>query len=128
MKTIDDLDAQWVAAREAGVAALEYEPRAKSARYEASTRRVVVELTNGCTFIFPADMGQGLSGASDEDLADLKVLGAGFGLHWERLDADLGIHELVMGVFGSREWMRELSRRGGASASHSKGSSNRKSA
>jgi len=115
-----DLDTQIKQARIAGAAALKNEPRAKSARYVAARRQVVVELTNGCTFIFPADMGQGLAGASNKELADVKVMGKGYGLHWEKLDADLSIPALIVGIFGSKAWMQELARRGGASTSPAK--------
>lgn len=124
MKTLTisdrDLDAQVERAKKAGVAALENEPRAKAARYSPTRRQVLVELTNGCSFIFPVDKAQGLAGASNKDLADVKVLGKGFGLHWEKLDADLSIPSLVVGIFGSKAWMRELARRGGAVTSPTK--------
>ena len=115
-----EFDKQFNQAKEAGLTALETEPRAKSARYSRARRQVVVELTNGCTFMFPADMTQGLAGATDKELADITVLGKGFGLHWEKLDADLSIPALVVGIFGSKAWMRELARRGGASNSPGK--------
>jgi hypothetical protein len=115
-----DLDTQIRQAKAAGIAALENEPRAKSVRYSPTRRQVVVELTNGCSFIFPVDKAQGLAGASNKDLADVQILGKGFGLHWEKLDADLSIPSLVVGIFGSKAWMRELARRGGASTSPAK--------
>jgi hypothetical protein len=111
-----DLDIQIEQATKAGLSAMD-EPRAKAARYDAVRRQIIVELTNGCTFIFPADMGQGLANATNEELSDVQVLGQGFGLHWERLDADLNIASLVVGIFGSKSWMQELARRGGASTS-----------
>ena len=115
-----DLDMQIAQAKKAGAAALENEPRAKAVRYSPARRQVVVELTNGCSFIFPADKAQGLAGASNKDLADVQIRGKGFGLHWEKLDADLSIPSLVVGIFGSKAWMRELARRGGASTSPAK--------
>jgi len=36
------------------------EPRARSARYNARTGQVIVRLTNGCGFSFPARKVQGL--------------------------------------------------------------------
>ena len=45
---------------------------------------------------------------------------SGFGLHWEKLDADLSIPARVVGIFGSQSWMRELARRGGAATSVNK--------
>jgi hypothetical protein len=119
MVNIENFDAQFRQARQAGVASLK-EPRAKSARYSRARRQIVVELTNGCTFMFPVDMAQGLSGASDAELSHVEILGSGFGLHWERLDADLSIPALIVGTFGSKAWMQELARRGGTATSTSK--------
>ena len=57
---------------------LEAEPRATAAHYDPATGRVVIELANGCVYAFPAERVQDLQGASDEDLADMEVDGAGF--------------------------------------------------
>ena len=115
-----DLDNQINHAKAAGTAAIKNEPRAKSARYSPARRQVIVELTNGCSFIFPVDKAQGLAGASNKDLAVIKILGKGMGLHWEKLDADLSIASLVVGIFGSHAWMREIARRGGAASTPAK--------
>ena len=80
----------------------------------------MVQLTNGCTFMFPAKLGQGLRDATDEQFAEVEVLGRGSGLHWETLDADLSIPQLVMGIFGGKTWMAELARRGGSAKSAAK--------
>lgn len=114
------VDEQFRQAHKAGLVALKTEPRAKAVRYDAAHRQIIVELTNNCIFIFPADSGQGLKGADDGDLADVSILGSGYGLHWEKLDVDLNIAALVVGIFGSSAWMRELARRGGASKSPAK--------
>jgi len=114
-----DFETQFKQAKQAGLAALG-EPRAKTARYSRARRKFVVELTNGCTFMFPVDMAQGLTGATDSQLADVEVLGSGFGLHWEKLDADLSIPALIVGTFGSKAWMQELARRGGSVTSPTK--------
>jgi len=116
----NDLDKQINRAKDAGTEALNNEPRAKSARYSPTRRQVIVELTNGCSFIFPVDKAQGLAGASNKDLATVEILGKGMGLHWEKLDADLSIASLVVGIFGSHAWMREIARRGGAASSPAK--------
>ncbi|OGT18481.1 MAG: hypothetical protein A3J49_13150 [Gallionellales bacterium RIFCSPHIGHO2_02_FULL_57_16] len=115
-----DLNNQLNRAKAAGAEALKNEPRAKSARYSPARRQVIVELTNGCSFIFPVDKAQGLAGASNKDLAAIKILGKGIGLHWEKLDADLSIASLVVGIFGSHAWMREIARRGGAASTPAK--------
>jgi len=62
------------------------EPRAASVRYDAASGRVIVELINGCTFAFPAELAQGLAGARDADLAGVELQGNGYALHWPTLD------------------------------------------
>ena len=97
------------------------EPQASSARYDRRTGRVRVELTNGCSFIFPARALQGMAGASDAELARIEIMGIGYGLHWPALDADFTVPGLLMGVFGTRAWMAsELARRAGQSTSPAK--------
>jgi hypothetical protein len=93
------------------------EPRAASARYDSRLDRVVVELTNGCTFAFPPRLAQGLEGASDEELSQVEVLGAGYGLHWEALDADFTVPGLLAGIFGTGAYM---ARRAGRATSPAK--------
>jgi hypothetical protein len=94
------------------------EPRASKARYDRRTGRIVVDLTNGCSFVFPARSLQGLERASDAELAGVEVLGAGHGLHWEALDADFTVPALLMGIFGTRAWMlSELARQAGRTTS-----------
>lgn len=88
-----------------GEAAAKAEPRAEAARYDAVSGRVVVELTNGCAFAFPARHAQGLEEATDAQLAQVQLLGQGFGLHWEELDVDLSVPGLLAGLFGTARWM-----------------------
>jgi hypothetical protein len=93
------------AAIECGRTARLNEPRARAARYDGRLGRVIVELTNGCTFAFPPHLAQGLEEATDEQLAEIEILGAGYGLHWEALDADLSIPGLLAGLFGTKAYM-----------------------
>lgn len=66
----------------------ETEPRATSARYNRRTRRIEVELRDGCLFAFPTEIVEGLSGATADQLAQVEVDGNGAALHWEGLDVD----------------------------------------
>jgi hypothetical protein len=111
--TDKDIDA----AIERGKLATVGEPRAASARYDSRLDRVVVELTNGCTFAFPPRLAQGLEGASDEELSQVEVLGAGYGLHWEALDVDFTVPGLLAGIFGTGAYM---ARRAGRATSPAK--------
>ncbi len=83
-------------------------PRATSARYVRSRGRIVVELNNGCTFAFPARKVQGLADATAAELAEIELLGGGYGLHWPRPNASLTVEGALAGVFGSRKWMERL--------------------
>ena len=110
-------DADIDAALERGRIASQTEPRASSARYDAATGRVIVELTNGCVFAFPPRLAQGLSEATDQQLAVVELLGRGYGLHWEDLDVDLSVPGLMAGLFGTRAYM---ARRAGRATSPAK--------
>jgi hypothetical protein len=114
-------DAEFEVAEARGRKMLETEPRAASARYDRKSGRIVIDLVNGCTYAFPAQLAQDLQGASHEDLANVEVEGLGFDLYWPSLDADLYVPALVAGIFGTRDWMtKELARRAGQAKSPAK--------
>lgn len=113
----DLTDADIDAALERGQAAESSEPRAVSARYDQQLDRIVVDLTNGCSFTFPPRLAQGLEQASDELLSQIDILGAGYGLRWDALDVDLSLPGLVAGVFGTKAHM---ARRAGQATSTAK--------
>ena len=120
-KTTDLKNAEFDAAVRAGDELVAHEPRAVAARFDAPSGRIVVDLANGCMFAFPARALQGLGEASDSDLATVEVVGSGYGLHWEPLDADFSVPSLLMGLFGARDWAaREQARRAGATKSAAK--------
>ncbi len=100
-----------------GAAARRAEPRAASARYDRVLDRVVVELTNGCTFAFPPRLAQGLEHATADQVAQVEVLGAGSGLHGEALDLDLSLPGLMAGLLGTASFM---ARRAGRATSPAK--------
>jgi hypothetical protein len=104
-------DAEIDASLERGRALQEREPRAEAARYDIGADRVVVELTNGCTFAFPPRLAQGLERADAQALAAVEVLPGGYGLHWEALDVDLSLPGLMAGLFGTRAHMARLAGR-----------------
>lgn len=113
-------DRQIAAAEARGRDLLESEPHATAARYDVRSGRVVVELSNGATFAFPPRLAQDLDGASPAALAEVEIIGAGFGLHWPGLDADLALPAMLAGRFGTKAWMSELARRAGSVSSPAK--------
>jgi hypothetical protein len=117
----DDLAILITKAERRGRKVLEDEPHARSARYDRASGRITVELTNGCTFAFPARRVEGLENASEEALAEVEILGFGLGLHWERLDVDVSVPGLIAGLFGTRAWMdRQRAAKAGSARSPAK--------
>jgi len=114
---VDLADNQIDAARARGQDIRGREPRATKTWYAADSKRVLVELDNGCTFGFPPRLAQGLEAATDEQLAQVEILGDGYGLHWETLDVDISVPGLMAGVFGTRSYM---ARRAGQAISPAK--------
>jgi hypothetical protein len=99
--TDEDIDAALVRGDIASIG----RPRATAARFDATSGRIVVDLSNGCTFAFPTSAAQGLATATRAQLAAVEILGAGFGLHWDALDIDLSISGLLAGIFGTASYM-----------------------
>ena len=120
MRELSDVELDAALAR--GKLAQATEPRASKARFDRRSGKVVVELTNGCTFAFPPRLAQGLESATDEQLDQVEILGAGYGLHWEALDVDLSIPDLLAGIFGTRAHM---ARQAGRATSPAKASAAR---
>ncbi|ATU91499.1 DUF2442 domain-containing protein [Phyllobacterium zundukense] len=96
-------------------------PRASHGHLDPVTRRVVIDLVNGCSYAFPVQFVQDLKDATEENLADIHVDGVGFNLHWPKLEVDLYVPALVAGIFGTRAWMTsELARIAGKVSSPAK--------
>ena len=100
----------------------EREPRAVRACFDRPSGRLVIELSNGCSFAFPPHLAQGLETATPDQLAQVEVLESGYGLHWEDLDLDLSVPGLMAGCFGTRSF---LARQAGQSLSPAKAAASR---
>ncbi len=108
MAGVDITDEEIDAALERGRIADLTEPRAATARYDRKTGRVVIDLRNGSTFIFPARLAQGLENATDDELEQITIVGDGFALHWENLNEGFTVPGLLAGIFGTRKYMARL--------------------
>jgi hypothetical protein len=95
-------------------------PHAIKAKYDARKKMVMVDLSNGATFGFPAHLAQGLESATVAQLSQIEISPMGTGLSWPLLDADLTVEGLLRGVFGSRAWMRAHAARAGRVRSQAK--------
>jgi hypothetical protein len=107
-------------ARQAGEILGGMESRAVKAWYEIPSERIFIEIQNGVVMGFPYKLLQGLESAGAEQLTEVEVTPSGYGLHWRSLDVDLGVPQLVAGIFGTKNWMTELGRLGGQAKSAAK--------
>jgi Protein of unknown function (DUF2442) len=98
-------DRDVAAAKAAGEEMMRTQPRALAARYDSDSGHIVVELTTGATFSFPTALVQFLRDAEPDDLAEVEVMGLGFGLGWDRLDVHFTVAGLMNGIFGTRAYM-----------------------
>jgi hypothetical protein len=96
------------------------EPRATKAYYDQGSYRIVVELSNGSDFRFSPSSVQELIAAAPDELAQVEISPSGRTLRWKKLDADLSLPGLMMGVFGTKLWMAHLGRMGGQATSEAK--------
>jgi len=97
-------------------------PLVKEVEYrpEPSLDMVVLKLTDGSRRMIPREDLQGLETGTPEQLARVEIVGGGTGLHWPDLDADLYVPALLRGVYGTRQWMARIGRRGGSVTSAAK--------
>jgi hypothetical protein len=91
---------------------------AKSARYHRSTRRLMLEMTNGVLIGLPIDLLPEVASAPAAELARVEVLGGG--IVWDALDADYSVPALVTEFIGKETVSRELGRIGGSVTSKAK--------
>jgi hypothetical protein len=94
--------------------------RAVAAHYDTRTGRVMLELSSGFLFGFPAQAIPALARATPEELATVELSPGGGALHWEGLDADLSIPGLLLASVERPARLRELARLAGRSRSAAK--------
>lgn len=94
--------------------------RAVAAHYDRETGRVMMELTNGFVFGFPAKTISALARATADQLAAVTLSPGGSGLHWEELDVDLSVPGLLLSSIGRSEKLSELARLAGRATSPAK--------
>jgi hypothetical protein len=101
-------------------------PAAVSARFDEAAGKVVVSLVNGVDISFPPSAAQGLEGAKPSELREVEITGAGTGVHFPKLDADLYVPGLIEGLMGTRAWMAaRLGSAGGSARSPEKSAASR---
>ena len=105
-------DAQAVAAaNRRGLESSVREAHAVEARYDRASGDLALTLRGGARLRIATELLQGVAGAPPELIERVELWGGG-ALHWEELDADLRVQDIVAGSFGTRHWMAQLEARG----------------
>ena len=99
------------------------EPRASKVIFDDG--RITLHFLNGAIFSFLPSMIEAIAQLSYEMLATVELTPSGKGLRWDEPDIDLSIQGLLLGIFGSEVWMREIASKGGKSTSEKKKAASR---
>lgn len=118
--TDEEILAQIPAARAREQAARRRGHRARSARYDRASGRVVLELSSGILFAFPVSRIPALRRAAPARLAEVAVSGSGSTLSWERLNVDLSVAGLLLSAVDPAERVRHLASLAGRASSPAK--------
>ncbi len=103
------------------------EPKVKKVIFDDG--RISLYFNNDATFSFLAESVEVISCAgarsaiatlSSETLATVELTPSGKGLRWDEPDIDLSIQGLLLGIFGSNVWMKQIAGKGGSSTSEKK--------
>jgi len=96
--------AQLDGARRRAALADAHEPRATSARYDAESGRVLVELADGGLVGFRADSEAALAGLPADELATVRVGTGGSVLHWPDADVHIDVPGIIAHVVNMAAW------------------------
>lgn len=100
--------------------------RVIKATYRLRGDQIVLLLSTGVEVAFPRALLQGLEDANPAALRQIEIEGPGTGLHWPALGIDHYAPGLLSGVFGTRQWMSELGKKGGRARSSAKAAASRR--
>jgi len=119
-KTVVTTDAQIDAAIAKAKIYNQQRPHAIAVRYRRADDLIALTLSTGVEIAIPRELLQGLETATPTQIADVEIDDFGSSLHWKSLDVHHYVPGLVDGVFGTRKWMSEIGRKGGAARSEAK--------
>lgn len=101
----------------------EVEPRAKKVLFDDG--RITLHFDNGAMFSFLTKSVEAIATLSPEILATVELTPSRKGLRWDKADIDLSIQGLLLGIFGSNVWMKQIATKGGSSTSAKKKAASR---
>lgn len=106
--TEEEFERQFQEATKRGAETLARLPKAKSAKFDKKSKRIVLEMQTGATMLLPVHLVQGLQTGDDRALADFDLMMEGTQIHWHSLDVQFYVEDLLKGTFGTPQWMNSL--------------------
>ncbi|MGD0546261.1 MAG: DUF2442 domain-containing protein [Terracidiphilus sp.] len=85
-----------------------YDRQVACATYSRTSDILLLIMEYGVTYSIPRRLLQGLRDANPSDLNNIELLGRGTGLYWPALDVAHSVSGLLVGIFGSVNWMNQL--------------------
>lgn len=122
--TDEEIEKQIAQGREEYSEYVRDKPTGTSFHFDPETRTVSIRTTDG-RIDFSANKIRELRKATAEDIQQGYITQAGDAIHWDNLDAHYTIAGLAASIFGTREWMKELARKGGQAKSDAKAKASR---
>ncbi len=95
-----------------------FEPRASSVKYKDG--EIHIKLLTGWAFSFNPQVLAELKNADETELADVRIIGAGFTLEWTKLDVHIGIGAIIVVLLGEGFLKSERARAMGKTTSERK--------
>lgn len=101
---------------------LEDEPKVLAVYYNPAPHfdLFVLNFSDGSRHFIGREKLQGLQDAPKKQIANVEIIGSGTGLHWPDLDIDFYVPDLLCGLYGNKQWMAMLGRKGGKARSAAK--------
>lgn len=116
----EEFEKMYIEASRRGAEKMARLPKARSAKIDTGSRRLILDMESGVTVLVPVDMIQGLQTPDLKALKDFELALNGTQIHWETLDVHFTIESFLKGIFGTQKWMAglkehlaEIGRKGG---------------
>lgn len=118
--------AQVPAARQRASDARRREPHGRAVRYVRPRKQLVITLINDVELRIPVSRLPALKGATDAQLARVKLSPAGVGVAWDELNVDFTVAQLATIALGAKTVMRAATSLAGATGSPAKAAAARR--
>jgi hypothetical protein len=86
---------------------------AKTVEYDPKLNTLIIGLSDDRRLAIPIQDLQGLGNATEAQLQNVEILGLGGAINFPDIDTGFYVPSLIEGIYGNRQWMEKLGKRGG---------------